>query len=196
MFQEKEADIGANASKGDGEAGEDDDEGAEASEAQTVIDVVHAAKLQKMELSQKEFASMQKAYWKRLIDALNKDRYRALGIRVTDEDDKDSIKEKEAAALEELSAFEKKTVDACKEKMASFKANFEDLQKFVKEVVIANFGEYELSVTQRTRTQPRISRSSFFHTCTLPPFPLMIINKLAESCSSSHTNTISERRVP
>lgn len=144
VFKEVEANIGANASKGDGEAGDEDaDEGAEASEEKQIIDVVHAAKLQKMELSQKEFTSMQKAYWKRLIDALNKDRYRALGVRISDEDDKDTIREKEAAALEELSAFEKKAVEACKEKMASFKANFEDLQKFIKDVVVANFGEFE-----------------------------------------------------
>lgn len=142
VFQEVEADIGANASKGDGEDG-GEDEGADASEAQTVINVVHAAKLQKMELSQKEFASMQKAYWKRLIEALNKDRYRALGVRISEDDDKDTIKEKEAAAMEELSAYEKKAVDDCKAKMAEFKANFEDLQKFVKEVIIANFGEFE-----------------------------------------------------
>jgi hypothetical protein len=92
LFQEVEADIGANASKGDGEADEDGDEGAEASEAQTVINVVHAAHLQKMDLSAKEFSSLMKAYWKKLIEALNKDRYRALGIKVTEDDDKDSIK--------------------------------------------------------------------------------------------------------
>jgi len=145
LFKEVEADIGANASKGDGEAGGDEDgeDGAEASEAQTVINVVHAAHLSKMELSQKEFTSMQKAYWKRLIDALNKDRYRALGVNVTEEDDKDTIKEKEAAALAELSVYDKKAVDACKEKMASFKTNFEDLQRFVKDVVLANFSEFE-----------------------------------------------------
>lgn len=143
VFQEVEANIGANASKGDGEDGADEDEGADASEAQQVINVVHSAKLQKMELSQKEYTSMQKAYWKRLIEALNKDRYRALGVKITDEDDKDSIKEKEAAATAELSVYEKKAVDACKEKMASFKANFEDLQKFVKDVVLANFAEFE-----------------------------------------------------
>lgn len=90
-FQEVEANIGANASKGDGEAG-DEEEGADASEVQQVINVVHAAKLQPMKLSQKEFATLQKGYWKRLIEALNKDRYRALGVRITDEDDKDSIK--------------------------------------------------------------------------------------------------------
>jgi len=145
LFKEVEADIGANASKGDGEGGDDEDgdEGAESEEAKTVINVVHAAHLQKMELSQKEFTSMQKAYWKKLIDALNKDRYKALGIKVTEEDDKDAIKEKEAAAMAELSKFEQKSVEACKEKMASFKANFEDLQKFVKDVIIANFSEFE-----------------------------------------------------
>jgi len=120
-----------------------DDEGAEASEAQQVINVVHAAKLQKMELSQKEFTSMQKAYWKRLIEALNKDRYRALGVKISEDDDKDTIREKEAAALEELSPYDKKAVDACKTAMSNFKANFEDLQKFVKDVILANFGEFE-----------------------------------------------------
>jgi len=96
-----------------------------------------------MDLSQKEFTSMQKAYWKRLIEALNKDRYRALGIKVSEDDDKDAIKEKEAAAMAELSKYEQKAVDDCKAKMASFKANFEDLQKFVKDVIIANFSEFE-----------------------------------------------------
>jgi len=143
VFQEAEVNVGGNASAGGGEGGDEEDEGVEASEAQTVINVVHAAKLQKMELSQKEFQSMQKAYWKKLIEALNKDRYRALGIKISEDDDKDAIKEKEAAAMEELSAFEKKAVEACKEKMAGFKANFEDLQKFIKDVVIANFSEFE-----------------------------------------------------
>jgi hypothetical protein len=144
LFQEVEANTGGNASAGGGEGGDDEgDEGVESDGPQQVINVVHAAKLQKMELSEKDFSKMQKAYWKRLIEAQNKDRYRALGIRVSEEDDKDSIKEKEAAAMEELSAFEKKAVDACKEKMAAFKANFDGLQKFVKEVVIANFSEFE-----------------------------------------------------
>lgn len=145
VVQEVEADIGANASAGGGEGGDDDaDDGVDASEAQTVINVVHAGHLQKIELSQKEFTSMQKAYWKKLIECLNKERYKALGIRVSEDDDKDSIKEKEAAAMAELSKFEQKAVDECKAKMASFKANFEDLQKFVKEVIVANFGEFEL----------------------------------------------------
>jgi len=146
VFQEVEANIGANASSGGGgEDGADagEDEGVDASEVQSVINVVHAAKLQKIDLSQKEFASMQKQYWKKLIDAHNKDRYRALGVRITEEDDKDTIKEKEEAAMAELSSFEKKAVDECKQRMANFKANFEELQKFVKEVIIANFNEFE-----------------------------------------------------
>jgi len=143
VIQEQEINIGANASKGDGEGGDEEDEGVEASEALQVVNVVHAAKLQKMDLSQKEFTSMQKAYWKKLIDALNKERYKALGIRVSEDDDKDAIKEKEAAAMEELSAYDKKAVEQCKTAMSNFKANFEDLQRFVKEVILANFGEFE-----------------------------------------------------
>jgi len=145
QFKEVEANIGANASKGDGEADDDGgaDDGAEASEVETVIDVVKAAKLSKIELSEKEYTSMQKAYWKKLIECQNKDRYKALGIQVTEDDDKDAIKEKEAAAMAELSKYEQKAVEQCKEKMASFKANFEDLQKFVKNVVLANFKDFE-----------------------------------------------------
>jgi len=151
LFQEVEADIGANASKGDGEAGGDDggdDEGVDRSEAKTVINVVHAANLQAIQLSEKEYTKMQKAYWKKLIDSLNKDRYKALGIKVSEEDDKDAIKEKEAAALAELSNFEKKAVEECKKKMASFKENFEDLQRFVKDVVLGNFKEFEFFICE------------------------------------------------
>lgn len=48
--------------------------------------------------------------------------------------------------MAELSKYEQKAVEDCKAKMAGFKANFEDLQKFVKDVIIANFGEFELLV--------------------------------------------------
>ena len=48
--------------------------------------------------------------------------------------------------MAELSKYEQKAVEDCKKKMADFKANFEDLQKFVKDVIIANFGEFELLV--------------------------------------------------
>lgn len=144
VIQEVEADIGANASA----EGGGDDEGVDSDGPQTVINVVHSGHLQPMELSQKEYNSMQKAYWKRLIEAHNKERYRALGISVDEDDDKDSIKEKETAAYEELSAFEKKAVDACRERLEQFKANFGDLQKFVKEVVIGNFDEYEFYICE------------------------------------------------
>jgi hypothetical protein len=70
-------------------------------------------------------------------------------------------REKEAAAMEELSPYDKKAVDACKQNMANFKANFEDLQKFVKEVIIANFNEFELSVGNTPRAA-RFSCLFFF----------------------------------
>jgi len=108
-----------------------------------VINVVHAGKLQKMDFTVKDFQSMQKKYWKTLIDKLNQERYKALGIKVSEEDDKDAIKEKEAAAVAELSKFELKGVEEAKKRMADFKANFEDLQRFIKDVIVANFAEFE-----------------------------------------------------
>jgi len=144
QFKEVEADIGANASKGDGEADDEGgDEGVDESEVLSVINVVHAAKLQKIELSAKEFQSVQKKYWKKLIEKLNAEKYRAIGIQIGEDDDKDSIKAKEEAAIAELSKFEIKGVEAAKEKIAGFKANFEDLQRFVKDVIVANFAEFE-----------------------------------------------------
>jgi len=143
IFKEVEANTGGNASAGGGEDGDAEDEGVDAEEAKPVIDVVHAAHLEIAEnLSAKDYKSMQKSYWKKLLAAINKDRYRALGIKVDEEDDKDTIKEKEAAAMAELSAFEKKAVEAAQERLKSFKANFEDLQKFVNDVVLANFDEF------------------------------------------------------
>jgi len=144
VVKEVEADIGANASV----EGGDDDEGVDEAEEETVLNVVHSANLQKIELSQKEFTSMQKAYWKKLIEQVNKERYKALGIRVSEDDDKDSIKEKEAAAMEELSKFELAAVEQAKERMAKFKANFTDLQNFIKEVVIKNFNEFEFYICE------------------------------------------------
>jgi len=137
--------AGSNASKGDGEAGEDGDadEGVDEPTELQVINVVHAAKLQKMELSAKEYGSIQKKYWKKLLDKLNEQKYKALGIRISEEDDKDSIKEKETAALAELSKFEMKGVDDAKAAIQNFKDAFEDYQKFVKEVIVANYAEFE-----------------------------------------------------
>jgi len=141
---EKEADIGANAS-----ADTEEDESVEASEEKTVINVVHAASLQKVEISDvKEYKKSQKAYWKQLLDALNKNKYKALGIKVSEDDDKDSIKEKEEKAKEELSKFELADYQKSLDAIATFKANFDAVNKFINDEIIAHFGEFEFYVGQ------------------------------------------------
>ena len=54
---------------------DDEDEGATADAlddaAQTVINVVYSAKLTQVNLDKKEYKTLQKAYWKKLIDTLN-----------------------------------------------------------------------------------------------------------------------------
>ena len=56
-------------------ADDEGDEGAAADAlddaAQTVINVVYSAKLTQVNLDKKEYKTMQKAYWKKLIDTLN-----------------------------------------------------------------------------------------------------------------------------
>lgn len=99
--------------------------------------------------------------------------------------------------MAELSPYDKKAVDACKEKMASFKANFEDLQKFVKEVIIANFDEFELSVPHAHSSQPQLFPLQSFLAISF--FPLTPVDdnshRSADYTASSHINRISEEAV-
>jgi len=60
---EDEIDIGANAAAGETE----EDEGFDKAEAQQVINVVHASHLQKINLTKKEFTTMTKSYFKKII---------------------------------------------------------------------------------------------------------------------------------
>jgi len=139
--QEAEVDIGANASA----EGDPEDEGVEASEAKSVINVVHACHLQKMDLSKKEYQTMQKSYWKKLLDALNKKKYQALEFPSDYEApaDKAEAKKAEEEAYNNLSVYDKKYADEVKKQISDFKENFEGYQNFVKDTVLANYDEFE-----------------------------------------------------
>jgi len=140
-IQEGEIDIGANAAT---EATEDD-EGVDASEVQSVVNVVYSAKLSKIQIDKKEYKTLQKAYWKKLLDTLNEMKWSALGF---DEDSAPPTEKKAAADAEEkaagtLKGLDKKKYEDIKDRIAGFKANFEALQKFVTDEVLANFDECE-----------------------------------------------------
>jgi hypothetical protein len=130
-------------------AGEDDDEGATAEAlddaAQTVINVVYSAKLTQVNLDKKEYKTLQKAYWKKLIDSLNELKWQSLGFDTDNAPptEKTAAAKAESDAAGKLSAYERRSYDELVAKVKSYKANFEGLQKFVADEVLPNFDECE-----------------------------------------------------
>jgi len=110
-IKEGEVDIGANASKGDGESSEDgEDESVDASSEKTVINIVEASHLQKIDLEKKEYKTLVKNYFKKLLEKLTKNRLLAAGFAKNYEapEDKAEAKTEEEKMVSELSKFEKK----------------------------------------------------------------------------------------
>jgi len=129
---------------------DDEDESATAEQlddaAQTHINVVYSAHLAKVNLDKKEYKTLQKAYWKKLIDTLNEQKWISLGF---DSEDNSPPTEKTAAAKAEeeaakkLSSYDRRAYDELVAKIKSYKTNFESLQKFVADEIVANFDECE-----------------------------------------------------
>jgi len=129
----------------------DDEDEAATAEAlddavQQHIDIVYSARLSKIQLDKKEYKTLQKAYWKKLIDTLNDLKWKSLGF---DSEDNQPPSEKTAAAKAEeeaakkLSAYDRRGYDELVGKVKSYKANFENLQKFVTDEILGNFDECE-----------------------------------------------------
>jgi len=136
-------DIGANDSANPDEPAEDDK--AEDEGSKQVINVVDTHELVKMELSKKEFSSSIKSYYKSLLKKLQSRHYESLGFSSEWEPpaDKAEAKAAIAAAIAKLDKFEKPPADAAEAAIAKFKANFPKLEAFMKDVVQANFEEFE-----------------------------------------------------
>jgi len=83
---------------------------------------------------------MQNAYWKLLLDGINKEKAKMLGIPV------EELKEKEAEAVAALNPYEKTQFDIVAAKLTSYKAHFKALQEFIKTEVLANFSEFDLYI--------------------------------------------------
>jgi hypothetical protein len=138
---EGEVNIGANAST---EAGEED-ESVDASEAQTVINVVHASHLQKIDLDKKEFKTLIKSYFKKLLDTINTSKYKALDFPSDYEvpADKKEAKAAEDAAAKALSKFEIKGYQTVLAQLETFKKNFAAVNEFIANEILAHFDECE-----------------------------------------------------
>lgn len=130
-------------------ADDEGDEGATADAlddaAQTVINVVYSAKLTQINLDKKEYKTLQKAYWKKLIDSLNELKWAALGFDTDNAPptEKGAAAKAETDAAAKLSTYERKGYDDLVVKIKSYKTNFESLQKFVADEIIPNFDECE-----------------------------------------------------
>jgi len=126
---------------------DDEDEGATAEaledQAQQHIDVVYSAKLIEVSLDKKEYKTLQKAYWKKLIDTLNELKWQSLGFDTDNAPptEKTAAAKAEEEAAKKLSSFERRPYDELVAKIKSYKANFDGLQKFVAETIIPNFDE-------------------------------------------------------
>jgi len=130
--------IGANESKE--EAGEKMDEAKE-----TVINIVHAHNLVKIELTVKEFKATMNSYWKKLKGFMDIKRWTALGLgeNYKAPADKKAAAEAETAAAAKLDKAGKAEVAVWDKRLLAFKTNFPALSAFIKDDIEKNFSEYE-----------------------------------------------------
>jgi len=135
-----EVNIGANAST---EA--EEDESFDASEAKVVINVVHASNLQKMALEKKEIKPLLGAYFKKILSTLNDLKFKSIGMPedYSPPKDKAEAAAEEQAAVAKLDKYDRVEYDNYVARIATYKANFDAINKFVVEEIIKNFDECE-----------------------------------------------------
>jgi len=115
-----------------------------------VINVVEAGHLQKMEFSKKELKTLTQSYWKSLLKELTRQKFDQLGFA---EDykapaDKAQAEADEAKAKSELKGYALNKYEEIANKLASFRKNFEAVQKWFTDDVLANYDEYEFYICE------------------------------------------------
>jgi hypothetical protein len=140
-INDAEVDIGANAST----EAQEEDEGVDASEAKTVINIVHNHNLQTIQLDKKEYRSMTAAYFKDLMKKLTKNKYDALEFENDYEppSDKKEAADAEAKAAAELTKFTRGQYEQAVKAIETYKANFAEVQKFINDDILKNYDECE-----------------------------------------------------
>jgi len=144
--------TGGNASKEEAEEGVDD-------EVKQVINIVDSHGLQQVKLEKKEYTTLQNAYWKALVTAINLKRNTL--IFGTEEKipangtaaEKEEFKKAETAALAKIKdTIKKGEIASLTARLDSYKKNFAALQKFVKDEVLANFTEFDFYIAAEPAT--------------------------------------------
>lgn len=138
--QDGEVNIGQNAAT---EATEDD-EGVDAAEVQTVIDIVYGSKLTAINIEKKEFSTLIKQYFKKLLETLDDKKWDTLGVDKEERPaDKKLLADLEASKSTGLKAADKAKYEAALKQIADFRAHMESIQGFLKDEIISNFKECE-----------------------------------------------------
>jgi len=138
----EEINTGANASKEEAEEGVAD-------EVKTEINLVGSHGLQQQTLEKKTYITLQTAYWKQLLSAIQlKQNVMLFGEekKIPEQktpEQKEEFKKLSTAAAAKLKGHAKTEYDAVVARFASFKKNFPALQKFIKDEVLPNFTEFD-----------------------------------------------------
>jgi len=134
---------------------EDADEGATAEEGdksvKEVINLVHSHQLVLVDLDKKTFQSLMKGYWKLLTKKLMSAYYVALGFEEDYEvEDAKEFKKAETDALKKLKKAEKEAAEAAKQAVKTFKGRLDELKKFVSDVILKNWDEFQFYIPPDT----------------------------------------------
>lgn len=148
-----EVNTGGNASK------EEEEEKLE-DESKTVIDIVDSHGLQKITLEKKEYTTLQTAYWRKLVNELNRRKGMILfGAEskippTTTAEQKEEAKKLEAAATTKVNRdpIKQKELAEIVARLESYKKNFANLQKFIKDEVLGNFAEFDFYIAAEPAT--------------------------------------------
>jgi hypothetical protein len=145
--------IGANASKEETEEALDDS-------VQQVINIVDSHGLQSVKLEKKEYITLQNAYWKKLVTAITAKKNSLVFGKDeskwpanTTAAEKEEFKKAEAAAIAKVKdVLLKQKIEECTARLDAYKKHFADLQKFVKDEVLANFSEFDFFIAAEPNT--------------------------------------------
>jgi len=107
--------------------------------------VVEAGHLQKMEFEKKELKTLTQSYWKALLKELTRQKFDQLGFPedYSAPKDKALAEADEEKAKSELKGYALTKYQEIADKLASFRKNFESIQKWFTDEVLGNYKEFE-----------------------------------------------------
>jgi len=148
-IESKKVQVGGEEINTGGNKSKEEEEESVEDEKKTVINLVESHSLVQTTLEKKTFISLQTAYWKQLLAAINTKKNTILfgsdakAPAQTTAEQKEEYKKAETAAAAKLKGLAKTEYEAIVARFNSFKRNFPALQKFVKDEILANFSEFD-----------------------------------------------------